>query len=242
MSTPPPEPGPAPQAGPPIPPGYQPGDYIPFKDRDPGNPSSIAGQWADPARQAQMGTPVGAARPMTAEERYRAIYGADAPYRITYASWGRRVLGALIDGFLGVVAAIPLYVGYAMVLNDLDVRTDAYGNRVLDDSSHVSGAAIGMCLLGLAISLAFSIYNSLIRQGRTGYSLGKTVVGIRLVHESTNEPIGALLCFVRQLAHIVDGLICYLGWLWPLWDPKSQTLADKIMGTVVVIQPADEVQ
>ena len=234
MSTTPPEPGP------PIPPGYKPGDYIPFKDRDPSNPSSIAGQWADPARQAQQSGQLANGRPMTAEERYRAIYGADAPYRITYASWGRRVLGALIDGFLGIVAAIPFYIGYAMVLNDLDFRTDTSGNRVLDDSSHVSAAAIAMCVLGVAISLAFGIYNTLVRQGRTGYSLGKTAVGIRLVHDSTNEPIGALLCFVRQLAHIVDSLVCYLGWLWPLWDAKSQTLGDKIMGTVVVIQSADE--
>ena len=229
-----------PGEGPPIPPGYRPGDYIPFKDRDPNNPTSVAGQWADPARQAQQSGHIGDGRPMTAEERYRAIYGVDAPYRITYASWGRRVLGAVIDGFLGVVAGIPFYVGYAMVLHDLDYRTDAYGNRVRADWSHVSAAAIGVCVLGLLISLAFGIYNSLIRQGRTGYTLGKTVVGIRLVHDSNNEPIGALLCFVRQLAHIVDGLICYLGWLWPLWDPKSQTLADKIMGTVVVIQSADE--
>ena len=229
-----------PGEGPPIPPGYQPGDYIPFKDRDPHNPTSIAGQWADPARQAQQSGQLGDGRKMTAEERYRAIYGVDAPYRISYASWGRRVLGALIDGFLGIVAAIPFYVGYAMVLRDLDLRTDAYGNRVRNDWSHVSAAAAGLCILGLLISLAFGIYNTLIRQGRTGYTLGKTVVGIRLVHDSTNEPIGALLCFVRQLAHIVDGLICYLGWLWPLWDPKSQTLADKIMGTVVVIQSADE--
>ena len=45
-----------PEQGPPIPPGYKPGDYIPFKDRDPDNPSAIAGQWADPALQAQQGS------------------------------------------------------------------------------------------------------------------------------------------------------------------------------------------
>jgi uncharacterized RDD family membrane protein YckC len=35
----------------------------------------------------------------------------------------------------------------------------------------------------------------------------------------------------------VDGIICYIGWLFPLWDAKKQTLADKIMGTVVVTAP-----
>ena len=27
---------------------------------------------------------------------------------------------------------------------------------------------------------------------------------------------------------------CYFGWLFPLWDAKRQTFADKIIGTVVV--------
>jgi hypothetical protein len=31
------------------------------------------------------------------------------------------------------------------------------------------------------------------------------------------------MCFVRQLAHYVDSLLCYLGWLWPIWDAKRQT-------------------
>ena len=152
-----------PEEGPPIPPGYKPGDYIPFKDRDPGNPSSIAGQWADPARQAQQG----GGRPMTAEERYRAIYGYDAPYRITYASWGRRVLGYLVDSLLGAAASIPFYVGYAMGASEIKLRIDNSGNEVLDPSSDISAASYGMLALGLAISLGFAIWNLLIRQGRT---------------------------------------------------------------------------
>jgi len=226
-----------PEDGPPIPPGYRPGDYVPFKDRDPSNPSSVAGQWADPARAIQQGQ----GRPMTAQERYRAIYGYDAPDRVTYASWGRRVLGYLVDTFLGVVASVPLILGYVALIDDLDYATDAFGNRTISDTSQVSATTVALLVIGGVIALVFTIYNVVIRQGRTGYSLGKTVVGIRLVKEGTGQPMGAALCFVRQLAHYVDGLICYLGWLWPLWDAKNQTIADKIMGTVVIVQAADEV-
>jgi hypothetical protein len=42
------------------------------------------------------------------------------------------------------------------------------------------------------------------------------------------------MAFVRDLAHIVDSVICYVGFLFPLWDAKKQTLADKIVKTVVV--------
>jgi uncharacterized RDD family membrane protein YckC len=235
-STPPAAPEPDQQAGPPIPLGYQPGDYVPFADRDPSNPSSIAGQWADPARQAQLhGQQAG--RPLTPQEQYRAIYGYDAPERIEFASWGRRVLGYLVDAFLGAVASIPLIVGYLMFVQDNPMRTDINGNLVFADTTEASGATVATLILGGVISLAFFIYNTIIRQGRTGYSLGKTAVGIRLVKVSTGQPMGAGLCFVRHLAHYVDSLVCYLGWFWPLWDSRNQTLADKIMNTVVVIQP-----
>jgi uncharacterized RDD family membrane protein YckC len=230
MATTPSEPGPR------VPEGYQPGDYIPFKDRDPDNPSSVAGQWADPARQAQQG---GA---MTHEERYRAIYGTDAPMPVSFASWGRRVLGYLVDTFLGAVFGIPLGIGYWMLHDELDYTTDAAGNRVLSGHTDVSALTIALLVVGGVISLAFTIWNVLIRQGRTGYSLGKSAVGIRLVDAAAGEPVGAGICLLRQLAHIVDSLFCYLGWLWPLWDPRRQTLGDKIVGTVVVIQPEDELR
>jgi uncharacterized RDD family membrane protein YckC len=225
-----------PEQGPPIPPGYKPGDYVPFADRDPSNPSSIAGEWADPARQAQMHGQV-AGRALSPQEQYRAIYGDDAPERIEFASWGRRVLGYLIDTFLLVVASIPLIVGYEMVVADIQLRNDINGNVVVDETTDVSSAAIGLVVLGGLIALSFWVYNVVIRQGRTGYTLGKTVVGIRLIKVSTAEPMGAGWSFLRQIAHYVDNLVCYLGWLWPLWDRRNQTLADKIMNTVVIIQP-----
>lgn len=32
-------------------------------------------------------------------------------------------------------------------------------------------------------------------------------------------------------------MICNIGYLFPLWDPKRQTIADKIMKTVVINAP-----
>lgn len=236
MSTPPPE------QGPPIPPGYKPGDYIPFADRDPANPSAIAGQWADPARQAQTSTQV-AGRKLTEEERYRAIYGYDAPTRVIYASWGRRVLATLVDGLFTLVAGIPFIFGNVMAYDELDFRTDPVTGEVVETpQSDLSDATVGLLLAGVLIVFAFSVYNQVIRQGRTGYTLGKAALGIRLVKASTDRPMGMVMCFVRQLAHYVDSLICYLGWLWPLWDSRNQTIADKIMGTVVVIQNPDDLR
>ncbi len=54
-----------------------------------------------------------------------------------------------------------------------------------------------------------------------------------LIGEPTGQPIGPLNAFLRDLVHILDG-IAYIGYLWPLWDEKRQTFADKLMKTVVI--------
>ena len=42
---------------------------------------------------------------------------------------------------------------------------------------------------------------------------------------------------LRHFAHILDMLPCMIGFLWPLWDAKRQTFADKVIGTFVINQP-----
>ena len=93
-----------------------------------------------------------------------------------------------------------------------------------------------LVLAGLLLMLGIQIWNRAFKQGRTGQSVGKKVMGIRLVDEGTGQPIGAGMAFVRDLAHTLDGF-AYVGYLWPLWDDKRQTFADKILSTVVVETP-----
>lgn len=238
MSTTPPE-GPEQPPAPAVPPGYQPGDYIPFHDRDPSNPTAVAGQaaWTDQVRlqQQQFAAQHGPIDP------YRALYGWDAPVRFETAPWIRRVLAYLFDSFLGFVAFGPGIVGYVQIVQDLGDYTDQYGNTTLGPGWEPPSSAFPLIFLGLVLYTVFFFYNWCLRQGRTGYTLGKTVVGIKLVKDQNRrEPVGVGMAFVRQLAHFVDGLVCNLGYLWPIWDPKKQTFADKIMGTVVIIQPQDD--
>jgi len=89
-------------------------------------------------------------------------------------------------------------------------------------------------LLFVVASLAWWIYNRCIQAGRTGQSLGKRTLHMRLINEQTGEPIGGGMAFARDICHLLDSLACYVGWLFPLWDAKRQTFADKIVGTVVV--------
>ena len=84
------------------------------------------------------------------------------------------------------------------------------------------------------IVLAYVIWNYGYRQGTTGSSIGKSIMKFKVVSEKTGQPIGFGMSVVRQIAHIVDGIICYIGYLFPLWDAKRQTIADKLMTTVVL--------
>ena len=225
---------------PPVPPGYRPGDYIPFKDRDPSHPTAIAGQpaWGDQVA-AQQQAAASVAGPV---DPYRAIYGYDAPQRIALAGWGRRVLAYVFDMFLASVVGAPFLLGYWQFFTSLETTTDIYGNTTFTSGSEVPSSSVALMVVGALLYFAFYVYNWCIRQGRTGYTFGKTVVGIKLVGERSGQPIGSALSFVRQLAHLLDGLVCNLGYLWPIWDAKKQTFADKIMGTLVIVQAQDQAQ
>jgi len=84
------------------------------------------------------------------------------------------------------------------------------------------------------VSLGIWIYNRSIMMGRTGQSWGKQVLNLRLVRMADGQPMGGGMCFVRDLAHILDAIPCYVGFLFPIWDARRQTFSDKVMSTVVL--------
>ncbi|MDQ2781400.1 MAG: RDD family protein [Actinomycetota bacterium] len=140
----------------------------------------------------------------------------------TLAQWPQRALGWLIDF---VVLYIPGYILYFIGLPKADPVTGLPGSF---------GVAY---YLGALYILAVAIYNRWYRGGTTGQTIGRGVAGVKVVRESDGQVLGMGMAFVRDLAHIVDSIICYVGWLFPLWDSKRQTIADKIMSTVSVTVP-----
>jgi uncharacterized RDD family membrane protein YckC len=97
-----------------------------------------------------------------------------------------------------------------------------------------SGAGAVLVLLGYLGSLGIFIWNVVFRQGNTGQTVGKQALNVKLIRESDAQFVGPGMSFVRNLAHILDALPCYIGYFWPLWDDKRQTFADKVCSTVVV--------
>lgn len=150
-----------------------------------------------------------------------------------FANWGQRVGAFLLDMVVPVPLLLISAVGVVLFVAGSRNTFDAQGNAV----QHVNGVGVAgaiIIFLGYIAYVAFAIWNTVFRQGRTGWSIGKKIVGIRLVGTNTGQPVGPGRTFVRQLAHFFDGLLCYVGYLWPLWDAKRQTFADKLLTTVVV--------
>jgi uncharacterized RDD family membrane protein YckC len=140
-------------------------------------------------------------------------YGAPGPVGYggyaapgNYASWLQRVGAYLID-------VVPVGILYGIAL------------------ATRSTAILAVFVL---IAIGITAYNRWYQAGKTGQSWGKRALNITLLSETTGQPIGPGMAFVRDICHFVDGVICYIGYLFPLWDAKRQTLADKIVRTVVV--------
>jgi uncharacterized RDD family membrane protein YckC len=171
-----------------------------------------------PAGPPQFGSPEYGAPPPGASQWAVSQFGAPpppGPYSggAPYASWGQRVGASLLDWVITVLPGVVIAViGIAI----------AHGIGVL------------IAIIGYLTIVVFSIWNIVFRQGTTGQTLGKSQVGIKLIREVDGQVVGPGMSFVRQLVHVVDGFVCYLGYLWPLWDAKRQTFADKIMATIVI--------
>jgi uncharacterized RDD family membrane protein YckC len=151
-----------------------------------------------------------------------------------YTPWFTRVLAWLIDNVpVFIVLGIAYGIAFGTAENQCISNGGEYDYGVYCTSSF---GAIGVILLGLGYiaALAYWVWNWGYRQGTTGSSIGKSIMKFKVVSEKTWQPIGFGLSIVRQLAHIVDGAVCYIGYFFPLWDAKRQTLADKIMTTVCV--------
>ncbi len=154
-----------------------------------------------------------------------------APNPNAYASWGSRVGAYLIDSLVMIPGFLIVGIGVGIL------AATATTDPITGEATGGNPIGLLVAALGYLVAIAIMIWNVVIRQGKTGQTVGKKMLGIKLISEQTGQPLGALMTFVRQMAHIVDGIPCNLGYLWPLWDPKRQTWADKIMSTVVIPVP-----
>ncbi len=147
------------------------------------------------------------------------------------ASWGARVGGYILNGLSSVLFGLPAMISFFAGPRE-------YQECTIDDKPELcklptdAGWAIFAVLAAVGAIAFIVMYCKAV--GSKGQFWGHKAAGVRIVDANTGGPIGAGKAFGRYLLHIVDAFPCYLGFLWPLWDKKKQTFADKIVGTVSV--------
>lgn len=174
------------------------------------------------------------------------------------APFGKRVVAHLIDAAPVIIpVVVMLLIGilnFASVASrvdststiqyesDLYPSTDASTGWVVgtSETNIVDGLLFYSLLLTfplLGIGVPLTLWSTVVLQGRTGRSWGKSVMGIRLVKQDNGMPPGAPLALGRYFAHWLDSAVFYVGYVLPLFTPKRQTIADMVCNTVVVLDP-----
>ncbi len=131
-----------------------------------------------------------------------------------FAPWSRRVVAALLDS--------AILTGTAFVVEGYQHGITWWGGVGAPDPQPRGREVL---VAGAVLPLM---------QAYTGATPGKRVAGIRVVHEGSGRPIGALRTLGRTVAHFLDGL-CMIGYLRPLWHERRRTFADSVVGTDVVL-------
>jgi uncharacterized RDD family membrane protein YckC len=132
-----------------------------------------------------------------------------------------RFVAVLLDA---VIVFLPLGLVVGLVTGGGYTESgDGYAN---------AGINVGGNAFWLLVALGVGYY--IVCEAATGATLGKRLVGIRVVGEDGDRPtLGAAV--VRNLLRLVDALFFYLvGFLFAVTSSRGQRLGDRAAGTLVV--------
>ena len=137
--------------------------------------------------------------------------GAD---EMELASPGKRIAAYLINCLIGAVAYIPMIWGAVSMSGSYAAAMDPENPVQMEPS----GFAMGMIGLGSVLILAYLIFQAVL-MSKTGQSLGKRIMKIKVVNEDGDNPgfVG-----VVALREIVPNIILMVVGMIPLLGPIAQ--------------------
>lgn len=210
----------------------------------PSGPPSFPGNAPPPAPEAPRppafpppGAPAGAGAtgpPTFPTQTGSPPPGAPAPWGASYATWGIRVGGYLIDFVIFLVVLALFYLLFRHS-HSLDVHLMARRGTRRRNISAVPFLITGVLWIA---------YGTFLCGSPRGQTVGMMAVGVRAVRDESLGELGygralgrALFEGVLRLLNLLFfllGLVWVLDMLFPLWDKKRQTLHDKVAGSVVL--------
>ena len=189
------------------------------------------------------GVPLGPPPAVASPYGYSPYAPPSATAHLPRAGFGARLGAFLIDGFvmalLMFAALIPLIaIGVTTFESEPGVCTDSItGDRYACDVP-TGGTVVSWLLLGLIfIVISFVVLYAVKARplSRTGQTIGKRALDIRVIREDTGQLLTGGQALGREaFAYFVSAQVFYVGYLWMLWDDKKQTWHDKVVSSVVV--------
>ncbi len=146
---------------------------------------------------------------------------------------GRRVAALLVDSVLVGVVNFVLLIAISAVAGTTETSGSSF-------SFNVEGAAAGVYLV---VALGVAVAYFVVWQGRTGATLGKRMVDIRVVKDDgSGDPPGVGRALARWFLFIADGfpyVIPYLtGFVVALSTKDNKRIGDMVASTLVVRKDA----
>lgn len=136
-----------------------------------------------------------------------------------YASVLTRFGAIIIDGLLMIPFYLPLIAMFAIYGEDLEHMESVF--------------PLILMLVTYVGAFVFAIWNTIIRMGKTGQSLGRKFLNIAVLDEH-DRPIGVGSAFFREIiGRFISGLVCYIGYLNAFWDKDKQMWHDKMASCYV---------
>ncbi len=142
------------------------------------------------------------------------VAGARADVHVT----GRRILATVVDGLVFGL----FWVVMAALLGTISTEGPFNWEGTLP--------AVPTVIYALAV-----VFYYILMEGYLGHTLGKMLLGIKVVREDTGEVPGLGAATIRTLLRIVDGLFSYLvAYVAVLVSDERQRLGDMAAHTLVV--------
>lgn len=155
--------------------------------------------------------------------------------------FGARLGGYLLDGLIyGLLAGVFVGIGIGLIvagakdcIDKIDIESDTTVTCTNSDLNNPGLVFAGIVVIALGMMFVLFLYARSL--GKSGQTMGRKIMGIRVVDQFTEQPIGFGRALGRTVfANIISGSFFYLGYLWMLWDADRQTWHDKVVGSVVV--------
>jgi uncharacterized RDD family membrane protein YckC len=147
------------------------------------------------------------------------------------ADYGARLGGWLIDWLLVGIVLLPIsLLTHSFQYQHLTTNF----NGVTDRTTTFNWGGWGAVVSPLII-LAYGMFFCGSARGQT---IGMMVTRVKVVKTSTGAPIGYGAALGRAAFEELLAVALFIPWvidmLFPLWDPRNQTLHDKVSGSVVI--------